>query len=222
MDTDTLKQLVLNASHLHVFGYGSLLWKTDFKYDSKQVGFIKNYVRRFDLGNSTHRGTEKVPGRVAHIEESQGSKAWGVAFKISGKADIMKALSYLNNRECELGGYTTLVTEFHPREQPSQTITVLCYTATQNNKFYLGPTSYKNMAKQVVSARGKAGTNVEYVTKIADYVKFYIPEDQDEHLFELDYEIRFLVKQKRLSANNKLIEDHELHIQTLMEPVQAS
>ncbi|KAK6181382.1 hypothetical protein SNE40_009242 [Patella caerulea] len=221
MNTETLKELLLNASHLHVFGYGSLLWKTDFKYDSKQVGFIKNYKRKFDLGNTTHRGTEKMPGRVAHIEESEGDKAWGVAFKVCGKAEIMKALNYLNTRECELGGYTTLVTEFHPRENPNQTLTVLCYTATNDNILYLGPTSYLDMASQVVSARGKAGSNVEYVTKIAEYVKAFIPEDNDEHLFSLDKEIRFLIRDRQLSKH-RVGQDPELHASTIINPVPAS
>lgn len=35
-----------------VFGYGSLVWNPGFDYDEKMLGFIKDYRRVFDLGDS--------------------------------------------------------------------------------------------------------------------------------------------------------------------------
>ena len=40
-----------------VFGYGSLLWKVDFEYKSRLIGYVSNYKRQFWLLSDDHRGT---------------------------------------------------------------------------------------------------------------------------------------------------------------------
>lgn len=44
---------------LHVFGYGSLMWKPDFHYTTREHGYIRGYQRRFWQSNTEQRGTDQ-------------------------------------------------------------------------------------------------------------------------------------------------------------------
>lgn len=109
-------------------------------------------------------------------------------------------------------------------------VQVLLYTATSDNDLYLGPDDIASMARQIVSASGTAGSNVEYVTKIADYVRKYIPEDLDSHLFVLDAKVREEVyRQQAMDATRlqlglaDLSRDlHDVEHEIMAEPVMAS
>lgn len=97
-----------------------------------------------------------------------------------------ESLQYLNVREVLLGGYTTEVVEFLPKEKSHSSLLALVYIATSDNPIYLGPASDVEIAAQIAVSRGKTGHNVEYLLRLAEFMRLSCPEVEDEHLFSIE------------------------------------
>ncbi|XP_043930138.1 glutathione-specific gamma-glutamylcyclotransferase 1 [Protopterus annectens] len=177
------------TSALWIFGYGSLVWKPDFEYTSCKVGFIRGYNRRFWHGDTFHRGNEKMPGRVVTLVEECDACTWGVAYEIRDH-QIAPALDYLCIRESKRGGYKTQLVEFIPREEEVDcdgiNIMALVYIATPENPIYLGPAPPEQIAAEIAISRGQSGHNLEYLIRLADFMRLFCPDVEDDHLFAIE------------------------------------
>lgn len=180
-----------------VFGYGSLVWKVDFKYECKLVGYIKGYHRRFYQHSIDHRGVPEKPGRVVTLVPSDdlNSTVWGVAYKIRTE-DIDQVTQHLDFRE--KNGYSKKTVTFHPKDQSCESFTLTLYVATKENVSYAGPASIEDIAKQVVSCTGPSGTNKEYVYNLAEAMRLVAPGVTDEHLFALEAAVKRLDPEKKV------------------------
>lgn len=96
----------------------------------------------------------------------------------------------LNEREIALGGYELRRLRFSCNEKPSHSFNVLVYAATPKNTLYQGPATLEDIAVQIASARGHAGRNVEYLIRLADFMREEVPDFDEEHLFELEKLVR--------------------------------
>ncbi|XP_048841520.1 glutathione-specific gamma-glutamylcyclotransferase 1-like [Brienomyrus brachyistius] len=178
-------QDILSEKSLWIFGYGSLVWKPDFKYKRSKVGYIQGYKRRFWHGDNFHRGNDEKPGRVVTLVEDDDACTWGVAYEVTG-SQIEESMKYLNVREAVLGGYVTKVVEFVPRGESQPRHRALVYIATADAANYLGRAGHRDIAAQIAVCKGKSGHNIEYLLRLAQFMRQQCPEVEDRHLFSIE------------------------------------
>ncbi|KAJ7989112.1 hypothetical protein DPEC_G00316150 [Dallia pectoralis] len=184
MNTQDIVTTPENTS-LWIFGYGSLVWKPDFVYTRSKVGYIEGYSRRFWHGDTFHRGDKDMPGRVVTLVENHDARTWGVAYEVA-ESLIDESLRRLDVREAVLGGYVTRTVEFTPRGRCQQSLLARVYIATSDNPIYLGPASPTEIAARIAVCRGATGHNVEYLFRLAEFMRLYCPEVEDNHLFSIE------------------------------------
>ncbi|KAI8986381.1 ChaC-like protein [Pilobolus umbonatus] len=193
-----------------VFGYGSLIWKPPIHYESKQIGYIKNYVRRFWQHSEDHRGTPEKPGRVVtlipfnewkNIENiaNHDTVTWGVAFKIPSD-DVEATRAYLDHRE--KNGYTVHKVDVYNDKDPNTPAVkdALVYIATTDNEAYVGPAPAAQIANQIYETYGPSGWNAEYLLNLAVAVRDISPEARDDHLFELETLVKQLIDSSKTKS----------------------
>uniref|UniRef100_A0A1B6LMI0 glutathione-specific gamma-glutamylcyclotransferase n=1 Tax=Graphocephala atropunctata TaxID=36148 RepID=A0A1B6LMI0_9HEMI len=191
-----------NSDTLWIFGYGSLLWKTEFPFAEKQVGFIKGYLRRFYQSSKDHRGIPDKPGRVVTLLPSPNSEdqVWGIAYKIEDK-DKDLVVRQLDFRE--KNGYTKVNITFYPVDLVAKTegkpFKLVIYVGEKTNEHYAGEADVETIAQQIVAACGPSGTNREYLYRLADAMRAIAPGQDDIHLFSLEAAV------KRLESKSSLI-----------------
>lgn len=191
-----------SSTELWVFGYGSLCWYPGFEYTKCVTGYIRGYVRRFWQGNTTHRGTKDQPGRVVTLVKECDGITWGCAYKITGST----ALNYLKQRECTLGGYTTLYSNFYPRvaaddmELCGEAFSALLYIATEENDLWMGETPLPIIAQEIADSKGPSGHNVEYLIRLANFMRDELRGIvvEDEHLFQLEKIVRNILAERKI------------------------
>ncbi|XP_035216549.1 putative glutathione-specific gamma-glutamylcyclotransferase 2 isoform X2 [Stegodyphus dumicola] len=168
-----------------IFGYGSLMWKINFPYEQKIIGYIKGFKRRFWQGSEDHRGIPGSPGRVVTIVPSSNpeDQVYGVAYKIA-EDDILDVIKYLDFREKD--GYQQQTVLFHPYNEELKPFEITIYIGDTSNPFYLGPAPLDIIAKQILHSEGPSGRNDDYLFQLAEAMRNLVPHIYDAHLYELE------------------------------------
>jgi cation transport regulator ChaC len=164
----------------YVFGYGSLLWRPGFPHEARVVACLRGMSRRFWQGSPDHRGSPDAPGRVVTLIDDPGAECWGAAYRIAApRWDEIAAR--LDARES--GGFERVDVELELAGEVPGRARALVYVARAGNPNFLGPASVEAIGAQVRGARGKSGTNVDYVLRLAAALREL--GKADEHVFRL-------------------------------------
>ena len=129
-------------------------------------------------------GTTSCPEEWTLIEDDDEC-TWGVAFEVTG-SQVEESLKYLNVRETVCGGYVTKMVDFFPQGENQPPVQALVYIATSENALYLGPASPEEIGAQIAVCRGKTGHNLEYMLRLAQFMRSSCPDVEDHHLFSIE------------------------------------
>lgn len=173
---------------LWLFGYGSLIWKPDFKFLQRQRATLQGWQRKFWQGSHDHRGTVSKPGRVVTLLPAPECECVGMAFEIEHSAaqEIFKKLDYR-----EKNGYEKVTANISLLDK--QIVEATTYLANEENVAFLGDNDIKSIAAQISQASGPSGSNTEYVLKLADALRELNADDK--HVFAIEKELIALARQ---------------------------
>lgn len=198
---------------MHIFGYGSLLWRPNFQYEEAVPGVVLGYSRRFWQLSPDHRGTPDNPGRVVSlVPEAEGS-CWGIAYKIP-ETYVEDTLKYLDFRE--RAGYELKRVLFYPDDGSEPFLLgVYISEATDDNIYHSGPSSTEEIVKQIIRSKGHSGSNLEYALRLADFQRRMAPNVWDAHLFEV--EARLIQECEYLRHEDEILEKLNYNLAYLAE-----
>jgi len=165
------------AKHNHwIFGYGSLIYKVDFPYLSREIATVYGWRRRFWQGSHDHRGTPDAPGRVVTLVPDEGATCKGVAYLV--EESVFEHLDYR-----EKNGYERVDVEIYFNE-PGESATGTFYIAAAGNHAYLGPLPMNELAAHIAQSHGPSGSNADYVVRLAQSLREL--GESDAHVEELE------------------------------------
>ena len=144
---------------LHVFGYGSLMWRPGFRARSSSPARLFGYSRRLSVWSSHYRGDKKRPGLVFGLDS--GGSCNGVLL-CAAAADKARVAASLFRREMFAGVYRPQFV-FARRLGDGKKVRALTFVVRRDGAHYAAPMPMQNAAKIIRRARGIGGDNADYI-----------------------------------------------------------
>lgn len=162
----------LPAGPLHVFGYGSLIWRPGFEFRWRDKARIHGFHRALRVWSYHHRGTEAQPGLVLGLDA--GGSCLGCVFEVA-EADKRAVADYLWEREMVTSVYTPRLVRAYTDAGPHLALT---FVLDRRHTQYAGTLPAREAARHVRAAHGRSGPNPEYVRETLAHLREL---DVDDH-----------------------------------------
>ncbi|MEM7192206.1 MAG: gamma-glutamylcyclotransferase, partial [Pseudomonadota bacterium] len=142
-------------SSLWVFGYGSLMWRPGFPFQTRLPARLNGAHRALCIYSILHRGTPETPGLVLGLDE--GGECEGVAFCVAPGAED-ETIAYLRDREQVTDVYVETYRTVELGDGSDQAVTALTFIADPTHAQYAGTLDIEDQLRIVRRCHGQAGS----------------------------------------------------------------
>ena len=152
---------------LYVFGYGSLIWKPGFTFESTHPALLRGFHRRFCIWSHRYRGTPEVPGLVLGLD--RGGSCRGIVFRVAAPR-AAEVLAYLDEREMSGDVY-------HRRLLPVRLLDgggirrAVTFVADRRAGAYCGALPPDAAAAAIARGHGVMGPNRDYLLNTVSHLR---------------------------------------------------
>jgi len=165
-----------------VFGYGSLMWRPDFRFAERRMADLHGYRRSFCIRSVRYRGTEAAPGLVLGLDADEAAFCRGVAFRVDA-ADADEAMAYLRSRELVTGVYHEATRPVRLLQGEPAEADAVCFVVNRAHRQYAGDLTLEWQAAVIARAVGPAGPNCVYLhNTVAHLIEMGVRDDELEAL----------------------------------------
>lgn len=144
---------------VHVFCYGSLIWKPIFEPAATARGHAPGWSRAFTLRLTSFRGTPEFPGLMMQIDRGAGCD--GVLQQVDPGREWAD-LSALWRREMSTRPSTNLPTWIDV-DRGGSMVRAIAFTANRESPNYVGGLGREEVARTLAKACGHWGSGADYV-----------------------------------------------------------
>lgn len=156
----TVDTIAAAPGPLHVFAYGSLLWRPGFPFRRHERARLHGFHRALRVWSVHHRGTEDRPGLVLGLD--RGGSCVGCVYEVEAR-HRREVAEYLWEREMVTSVYRPCLVRVRGERDGGAPTPALTFVLDRAHSQYAGALSPEDAVPHVFRAVGRSGDNVEYV-----------------------------------------------------------